>query len=795
MKKFSKLIAVVLAIAVIICPMMSVVSHATTTNGYKIEAIDANNLKLTISSTDGFVAYHATVGFNSNTAFQSNYTDANTGYTDGLKVISYTLKTAEADTHNAPAISANASGTSLNVIVMPSDINNLDLCTEIVIGIRVADGTTATLTKIQAADNGTVDSEDANLLTFPAANESTGEIDQTAEYATENATTAHTHELTLVPAVPATCTAAGNSAYYTCSGCDKIFSDSEGTTETTLQDVTIAATGHTVVNDPAVAATCTETGLTAGSHCSVCNTVLVAQETVPATGHTPAEAVVENNVAATCTTAGSYDSVVYCSVCNAEISRETVNVPATGHTPATAVEENRVEATCGVAGHYDSVVYCSECDAEISRETIVIPATGNHTWGEWTIDADGHSRTCSVCNAVDSGTHDGSPCSVCGYEAQAVCTHNYVGVVTTQPTKTSTGVMTYTCTECGDSYTEDIAIPTLNNTVTFKHTLNVSAVVSDEITVSTKQMRTAYGEGATYFIDINYQKYSAYNIVNRNKVLTTSDRLASASTANKDTLYFKDMALYEMTLSFDMTIYFKNAEGVVVGYRTFTSSIADMAVDLALTANDALKTALADMCNYGATAQAYFATANPGTDICSATLPTTIFADYMSYASDVSVLPEAGEYDNTKIATQKIVASTGFISAGMTLNVGASNRIEYTVRYDNYDAEDCQIVMTYTSLYGEKEFEVDMSELIANGTTSAGKPKYIYRFGDLAIYDVNAVVTMNMYHNGVLEAQSQYSVGNFVNTYFNDANLGPVMKAMELFANSTAIALGQGSIF
>ena len=47
--------------------------------------------------------------------------------------------------------------------------------------------------------------------------------------------------------------------------------------------------------------------------------------------HTPAEAVRENEVAATCTEAGSYDSVVYCSDCGEEISRVTVTVEALGH--------------------------------------------------------------------------------------------------------------------------------------------------------------------------------------------------------------------------------------------------------------------------------------------------------------------------------------------------------------------------------------------------------------------------------------------------------------------------------
>jgi hypothetical protein len=46
-----------------------------------------------------------------------------------------------------------------------------------------------------------------------------------------------------------------------------------------------AGGSHTAVVDAAVAATCTQSGLTEGSHCSTCNTVLVAQSVIPATGH------------------------------------------------------------------------------------------------------------------------------------------------------------------------------------------------------------------------------------------------------------------------------------------------------------------------------------------------------------------------------------------------------------------------------------------------------------------------------------------------------------------------------
>lgn len=47
----------------------------------------------------------------------------------------------------------------------------------------------------------------------------------------------------------------------------------------------IPATGHTPVTDKSTKPTCTQNGLTEGSHCSVCNAVITAQESIPALGH------------------------------------------------------------------------------------------------------------------------------------------------------------------------------------------------------------------------------------------------------------------------------------------------------------------------------------------------------------------------------------------------------------------------------------------------------------------------------------------------------------------------------
>ena len=74
----------------------------------------------------------------------------------------------------------------------------------------------------------------------------------------------------------ATCTEPGTKERK-CSRCDEAETD------------TIPATGHTEVEDVAIAATCTTAGKTAGSHCSVCNAVIKAQEEIPATGHSWSE--------------------------------------------------------------------------------------------------------------------------------------------------------------------------------------------------------------------------------------------------------------------------------------------------------------------------------------------------------------------------------------------------------------------------------------------------------------------------------------------------------------------------
>ena len=89
------------------------------------------------------------------------------------------------------------------------------------------------------------------------------------------------HTLEATPMKAATCTEAGNIAYWHCTKCDKYFSNAEATAEITLEGVVLNATGHISVTIPAVPATYEAGGMTEGSKCSVCDTILIAPTPTP----------------------------------------------------------------------------------------------------------------------------------------------------------------------------------------------------------------------------------------------------------------------------------------------------------------------------------------------------------------------------------------------------------------------------------------------------------------------------------------------------------------------------------
>lgn len=180
------------------------------------------------------------------------------------------------------------------------------------------------------------------------------------------------------------------------------------------------------------------------------------------TPHNP-QTMDSNIVDATCGKDGSKTVTTSCSDCGYVISVENnVVIPATNnHTPAAAVKENVKPATCETAETYDSVVYCSVCGQEISRTQMTGEAALGHKWGEWkhddsTAKADSkHTRTCA-----NDATHTDS----------AAC--NFTSQVTQNQTADQPEITTYTCKDCGYSYTEETK-PALG------HTHNYGAPVAD----------------------------------------------------------------------------------------------------------------------------------------------------------------------------------------------------------------------------------------------------------------------------------------------------------------------------
>ena len=191
-------------------------------------------------------------------------------------------------------------------------------------------------------------------------------------------TVPHTHNLTLVPAKAPTCTEKGNTAYYTCDGCDKWFEDAIGVSEITDKtSVILAATGHSVFDWKSDNTDhwkeCTFVG---------CGVIIEGSKAA----HTAGEWIIDTQ--ATATTSGSKHKE--CTVCGYTMATETI--PATGGGEHTH--------SYGSEWKSDADKHWHECSCGDKKDTAA------HTAGEWIID--------TPATATTSGSKH-KKCTVCGY--------------------------------------------------------------------------------------------------------------------------------------------------------------------------------------------------------------------------------------------------------------------------------------------------------------------------------------------------------------------------------------------
>ena len=179
----------------------------------------------------------------------------------------------------------------------------------------------------------------------------------------------------------ATCTTAGTKTY-TCTRCKKTRTE------------TIAATGHKVVKDAAVAATCETAGKTEGSHCSVCGTVLKAQTTTAALGHDYGEW--KTIKAATYTEPGQAERVcrrnashkeyrqlpilekakIDLSACSIQLSEQTYVYDGTEKTPTVTITYNEKTLT---EGKDYQVYFADNVNPGTAKITVIAKTDSDYT--------------------------------------------------------------------------------------------------------------------------------------------------------------------------------------------------------------------------------------------------------------------------------------------------------------------------------------------------------------------------------------------------------------------------------
>ena len=191
--------------------------------------------------------------------------------------------------------------------------------------------------------------------------------------------------------------------------------------------ITVTANEHDVVVDDAVDVTCTEDGLTEGSHCSICGEIFVEQIVLGASGHDADDVVVENNIYPTCTADGSYDNVVYCLNCGEVVLKETIIVPMLGHRYSDG--NFWLDSQNGFNHHKECLRNCGE--NLVRDHQYYVDESGDYIC----LDC-GHLHQDEFTQSEEGLDHD----------------HTYVSVIVA-PTCSTRGSVTYKCLICDNSVT------------------------------------------------------------------------------------------------------------------------------------------------------------------------------------------------------------------------------------------------------------------------------------------------------------------------------------------------------
>ena len=535
---------------------------------------------------------------------------------------------------------------------------------------------------------------------------------------------------------PPTCTAQGYTTY-TCTPCSHTYKDNYTN-----------AKGHTEVIDKAVPATCTASGKTEGKHCSVCNTVLVKQETVAPLGHsytskvTPPTCTAQGYTTYTCSvckhsytdsytpiTDHSYDSGTLlltptcteegiksfsCTLCQ---KTKIEALPPLGHDEAVS---EAVVPTCTQTGSTEGK-YCRRCGTVLVQPQS-IPATG-HSFSYISLDAESHIVTCENCSLFTSESHSFT---------DGLC-------------------------PCGET-----PQPIEETTWKLNHSLNLASDISVNFLIP-KTLLTGF-DLSTVYVESTVDSYKG-----NDKLGTTTLQLLPVDKGQYYYFILDGLTAVRMNDSISSVLYGKK-NGQLHASPTDVYSIATYAYSQLnkTTAQEKLKHLCADLLRYGSKAQIY---KGYRTD---ALADTAMTASHRSYLSDLDTVT----FGNTNV-TLNDLPNAPITWAGKSLNLESKVTLKFIFSTANYQGslDKLSLKLSYTDVYGTKQTRT-LTEAEAYDTA---KSLYAFSFDGLLAAELRSVVSVQIFNATTpLSPTLQYSA----DTYGNNKTGNLLLLCKALFAYS-----------
>ena len=365
-----------------------------------------------------------------------------------------------------------------------------------------------------------------------------------------------------------------------------------------------------------------------------------------------------------------------------------------------------------------------------------------HTFGEW------EHVTDAGCTTAGSDTHS---CHICGYkEARELPAsgHVYTAVVTKQPTETETGIRTYTCTKCGDSYTESI------DRLPPSHKHSYTAAVTKEASCTEKGIKTyTCSCGDSYTEDISPLGHT-YTAAVTKQPTETEDGIRTYTCSRCKTSYTETIAKLPAAHKHSYTsAVTKQPSCTEKGTKTYTCSCGDSYTEDIAAPGHNMVNGKCTRCGYtessGSSSGSSSGTSGTGNQAAAPAAPAAPAAGTGETASSGTQTPA-----NSTAGTSSKKKPTGDESKTTTVNM-KENTVLYEETLSSIRGKDVEVVL---NMGNNVSWTINGSNIVydeANGvdmgvTLDSGNiPEPLLK--KLSADDKNTIIELTLAHDGSLD--------------------------------------------